>query len=155
MALRHPHPLASTWPSQKPVDRCLQPHRPQSTFFHRRRYYVTPQLQFRISTSLKSAPIGPPVTQQHFSPTNALNQNSAGSRFAADLQRANCVDRRMARTVSISRFRALRPLRRSREAQNFPRLLREDMANKIVFVQPLHDGGDRALPLVVEPAVVR
>ena len=40
-----------------------------------------------------------------------------------------------------------------REAENLPRLLREDMADEVVLVQPLHDNDDRAVPLVVEAAV--
>jgi len=40
-----------------------------------------------------------------------------------------------------------------RKAQNLPGLLREDVADEVVFVQPLHDDDDGAVPLVVEPAV--
>src|ERR1700746_1046721 len=40
-----------------------------------------------------------------------------------------------------------------REAQNLPRLLREHVADEVVLVQPLHDQDDRAVALVVEPAV--
>jgi hypothetical protein len=32
-------------------------------------------------------------------------------------------------------------------------LLREDVADQVIFVQPLHDDDDGAMPLVVEPAV--
>jgi hypothetical protein len=40
-----------------------------------------------------------------------------------------------------------------RKAQEFPGLLAEDVADQVVFVQPLHDDDDGAMPLVVEPAV--
>ena len=40
-----------------------------------------------------------------------------------------------------------------REAQNFPLLLAEDVADQVVFVQPLHDDDDGATALVVLPAV--
>ena len=40
-----------------------------------------------------------------------------------------------------------------REAQNFPLLLAENVADEIVFVQPLHDGDDGPMPLVVEPTI--
>src|SRR5438552_17357833 len=40
-----------------------------------------------------------------------------------------------------------------REAQNFPRLLAEDVADEVVFVQPLHDDDYGAMLLVVLPAV--
>jgi hypothetical protein len=42
-----------------------------------------------------------------------------------------------------------------RKAHDLPRLLHEDMADKVVFVQPLHDDDNRAPALVVEPAVER
>ena len=40
-----------------------------------------------------------------------------------------------------------------RKAQDFPLLLRENMADQVVLVQPLHDDNDGAVPLVVESAV--
>src|SRR5216683_7255283 len=40
-----------------------------------------------------------------------------------------------------------------RKAQNLPRLLPEDVADEVVFMQPLHDDDDGAVALVVEPAV--
>ena len=40
-----------------------------------------------------------------------------------------------------------------REAHDFPRLLREDMADEVVLVQPLHDDDNGAVALVVEPAI--
>src|SRR5207302_3289378 len=40
-----------------------------------------------------------------------------------------------------------------RKAQDFPVLLSEHVADEVVLVQPLHDEDDRAVPLVVEPAV--
>ena len=40
-----------------------------------------------------------------------------------------------------------------REAHDLPGLLPEHVADEIVFVQPLHDDDDGAMPLVVEPAV--
>src|SRR6201981_2358668 len=40
-----------------------------------------------------------------------------------------------------------------RKAQNLPRLLREHVAAEVVLGQPLHDQDDRAVALVVEPAV--
>jgi hypothetical protein len=40
-----------------------------------------------------------------------------------------------------------------RKAQNLPRLLREDVADGIVFVQPLHDQDDGTTALVVLTAV--
>ena len=42
-----------------------------------------------------------------------------------------------------------------RKPHDFPGLLREDVADEIVLVQPLHDDDDGAAPLVVEPAVER
>src|SRR5712671_4195315 len=39
------------------------------------------------------------------------------------------------------------------KAHHLPLLLPEDMADEIVFVQPLHDYDDGAVPLVIEPAV--
>ena len=42
-----------------------------------------------------------------------------------------------------------------RKAEHLPSLLRENMADQIVLVQPLHDDDDGAMPLVVEPAVER
>jgi hypothetical protein len=40
-----------------------------------------------------------------------------------------------------------------RKAHDVPRLLREDVADEIVFVQPLHDDHNSAVAFVVEPAV--
>ena len=40
-----------------------------------------------------------------------------------------------------------------RKAHDLPLLLPEDMADEIVFVQPLHDYDDGAVPFVIEPAV--
>ena len=40
-----------------------------------------------------------------------------------------------------------------REAHDLPRLLRQHVADEIVFVQPVHDEDDRARELVVQPAV--
>src|SRR5262249_61973819 len=40
-----------------------------------------------------------------------------------------------------------------RKAQDLPRLLRENVADEVVLVQPLHDDDDRTLPLVIEAAV--
>src|SRR6516164_4901808 len=40
-----------------------------------------------------------------------------------------------------------------RKAQDLPRLLREDMADEVVLVQPLHDDDNGAVALVVEPAI--
>ena len=40
-----------------------------------------------------------------------------------------------------------------RKEELLPRLLRENMADHIVLVQPLHDYDDGAVPLVVLPAV--
>jgi hypothetical protein len=40
-----------------------------------------------------------------------------------------------------------------RKAQDFPRFLREEVADEIIFVQPLHDGDDGAVALVVLPTV--
>jgi hypothetical protein len=40
-----------------------------------------------------------------------------------------------------------------RKAHNLPPLLREHLADEIVFVQPLHDQHDGPAALVVEPAV--
>ena len=40
-----------------------------------------------------------------------------------------------------------------RKAQDFPLLLRENMADQVVLMQPLHDDDDGAVPLVVESAV--
>ena len=39
------------------------------------------------------------------------------------------------------------------EAQNFPLLLAEDVADEVVFVQPLHDDDDDAVLLVILAAV--
>ena len=40
-----------------------------------------------------------------------------------------------------------------RKAENFPGFLREDVADGIVFLQPLHDHDDGTTALVVLPAV--
>ena len=40
-----------------------------------------------------------------------------------------------------------------REAQDLPLLLAEDVTDEVVFVEPLHDDDDGAMPLVVEPAI--
>src|SRR5690242_17248684 len=40
-----------------------------------------------------------------------------------------------------------------RKADDLPVLLRENMANEIVLVQPLHNNDNDAVTLVVEPAV--
>src|SRR5207248_889910 len=40
-----------------------------------------------------------------------------------------------------------------RKAQDFPVLLAEDVADEVVFVQPLHDDDDGAALLIVLPAV--
>src|ERR1700741_775520 len=65
----------------------------------------------------------------------------------------------------LRRFRSLRPDRTGqipgyllgfgerRKAQNLPGLLRKDVADEVVLVQPLHDDDDHATALVVEPAV--
>jgi hypothetical protein len=42
-----------------------------------------------------------------------------------------------------------------RKAQHLPGLLRKDVADKVVFVQPLHDDDDGTTALVVEAAVER
>jgi len=39
------------------------------------------------------------------------------------------------------------------KAEDFPRLLAENVADEVVLVQPLHDDDDRATAFVVEPAV--
>src|ERR1700746_4141519 len=39
------------------------------------------------------------------------------------------------------------------KAQDLPTFLRKDVTDQVVFVQPLHDDHDRAMALVVEPAV--
>jgi len=40
-----------------------------------------------------------------------------------------------------------------RKAQGVPGFLREDVADEIVFVQPLHDDHNSAVALVIKPAV--
>jgi len=40
-----------------------------------------------------------------------------------------------------------------REAHDLPWLLRQHVADQVVFVQPVHDQDDRTLPLVVEARV--
>jgi hypothetical protein len=42
-----------------------------------------------------------------------------------------------------------------RKPHDFPGLLREDVADEVVLVQPLHDDDDGAAALVVQPAVER
>ena len=42
-----------------------------------------------------------------------------------------------------------------RKAQNLPGLLRKDVADEVVLVQPLHDDDDGAISLVVELAIKR
>jgi hypothetical protein len=40
-----------------------------------------------------------------------------------------------------------------RKAQDLPRLLREHVADEVVFVQPLHDDDDGAVAFVVQSAL--
>ena len=40
-----------------------------------------------------------------------------------------------------------------RETEDLPRLLAKDVADEVIFMQPLHDDDDGAMPLVILPAV--
>jgi hypothetical protein len=84
----------------------------------------------------------------------AVNRAPLNTEFACDLANSPFLVTIRIRGRNLRRL--LLFLRKTDPTSNLlPRLLHEDMADKVVFVQPLHDDDNRAPALVVEPAVER